>query len=293
MSTALRHRELMRMLPRFYDDAPEVDAIMQANASEIERTRTNARDLLSQITAATATWGLTDWERVLELPPRPNSSVELRRARILAKLRGTQPATIANMLAIINAHVPQQNASIIELPEPGVIDVEIPLQKDIKMSELSFDVNTYKPAHLEFVIIIVAKLAEYNVELKTYNFEVLYPICNMFTTAEMPGVMTKVNAAVTQNVYNFESSYRVTNEFTTEGYEARTNIQNETTLKVEAYYVPYIRLGENELGDGLRLGGYVDDEETNQTRVLMSANSEDSTVTYKRTNEINLGEVEL
>ena len=158
MTTDVRHREMTLMLPRFYDDAPEAAAIMRASAEEVEDTRFKARELLAQFSAITATWGLSDWERVLELPPRPNSSAEARRMRILAKLRGTQPATIANMLAIINAHVPDKTASIVELPEPGVFDVVIPMQDLLTFSDLRSDVYTYKPAHLKVLYRLIDEI---------------------------------------------------------------------------------------------------------------------------------------
>lgn len=156
-----RHRELMQMLPRFYDDAPEADAVMYADATEIERVRTDARDLLKQFTAVTATWGLSDWERVLELPPRPNSSDELRRARILAKLRGTQPATVANMLAIVNAHTLYNDAEIRELPEPGVVEFVINANHYVDMDDLRADIQTYIPAHLAYRIAMALRTSLY------------------------------------------------------------------------------------------------------------------------------------
>lgn len=146
------HRELIQMLPRFYDDAPEVDGLLYADAVEIERVRTEARDLLTQLTATTATWGLSDWERVLELPPRPNSPTDIRRARILSKLRGTAPATVANMLAIINAHTSSTNSRIIELPEPGTVLFEINANSSFDLDGLMKDVAIYIPAHLAYKI---------------------------------------------------------------------------------------------------------------------------------------------
>lgn len=205
-------RDLIQMLPRFYDDAPEVDGIMNANSMEIERIRTQARDLLSQITVETATWGLSDWERVLELSPRPNEKTELRRARILAKMRGTTPATVANMLAIINAHVPNRNATIDELPEPGVIDVMIPVQNDIELDELNADLNIYKPAHLAFQI---SAILEDVIELigNEYTFEVPFLICNAFRTDDAQGIGVPLLVGGESFEYTFDVPFLVCGEF--------------------------------------------------------------------------------
>lgn len=146
----LRHRELFDMLPRFYDESPEVDGKLYADAVEVERIRGNARDLLTQLSATTATWGLSDWERVLELPPRPNSPTEQRRARILTKLRGTAPATISNMLAIVNAHTKGNDSRINELPLPGVVEFVLNANNAFDYTSLSKDISIYMPAHLEY-----------------------------------------------------------------------------------------------------------------------------------------------
>lgn len=148
MTADVRHREMTLMLPRFYDDAPEAEAIMRASAEQVEDTRFKARDLMAQFSAVTATWGLSDWERVLELPPRPNSSEEVRRARILAKLRGTQPATLANMLAILNAHTVGRNNEIVEIPSPGVVKFLVDASENFSYGPLIDDIRTYIPAHL-------------------------------------------------------------------------------------------------------------------------------------------------
>lgn len=150
-----------------------------------------------------------------------------------------------------------------------------------------------------------------HVQVKSHTFEVPYPITNMFTTAEMHGVMTKIAASLDVHSIDSNVNYRVANMFTTEDYTTRTQISAGATLQVDDYYVPYIRLGENDLGDGLRLGGYVSEEESSLSRVIMrtstsianvsdnkeslsmSTKTEDSTVTYKRVNDITLGEVDL
>lgn len=287
------NRKLIDYVPPYYDELVESSELLAAEDAEFARLNASIDDTLRQFTVATATWGLREWERICGITPKPGSTHEERRSRILAKLRGAAPATLANMLAVINAHVPNKNAKLVELPEPGVIDLEIPLQSGIKFNELSSDLDTYKPAHLQFVITIVARLSELRINVKTYDFDVLYPITNMFTTASLPGVMTKIGTNVQLNGYTFNATYRITNEFTTEGYEGRVFIDAESTLQFDAYDAPYIRSGEYELGDGLRLGGYVNDEETTLDRVMMRMETENSDVIYKRTNDINLGEDDL
>lgn len=230
----VRHREMMLDLIRFYDDAPEADGIIYASAIEIEDVRFKARELLSQFTAVTATWGLSDWERVLELPPRPNSSAELRRSRILAKLRGTQPATLANMLAIINAHVPNSDAKLVELPEPGTITVELPLQNGIDFGAMYSDIYTYKPAHLWFDVHAI--LGDTITLIGSdYSFDVPWLICNCFTTADAYGIGIFTDIDTQMSEYNFDVLYPITNAFTTDEAKGLGVIAAPTSFESEEY----------------------------------------------------------
>lgn len=241
----LRHREMLDMIPRFYDDAPEADGILHADAIEIERVRKDARDLLAQLSATTASWGLSDWERVLDLPPRPNSSADLRRARILAKLRGTAPATLANMLAIINAHVPQQDANIVELLEPGTFIVDIPLQSDISLTGLVADLNVFKPAHLAYeiygTIADVLRISE-----RFYSFEIANLICNEFTTDDSYGIGVLTRISASGRGYEFDVDYPVTNVLSTQDARGIGVIAKSIEVQTQNYDVsnPYLLCGD-------------------------------------------------
>jgi len=180
-----RHRELVQMLPRFYDDSPEVDGLLYADAVEIERVRTEALDLLTQLTATTATWGLSDWERVLELPPRPNSTAEIRRSRILAKLRGAAPATVANMLAIINTHTTSKDSRIIELPEPGTVLFEINANSPFDLEGLAKDIAVYIPAHLAYKFATASHTSVYTGALTSTGISInVYPYQTKLVTQQ-------------------------------------------------------------------------------------------------------------
>lgn len=239
-----RHRSMMLDLIRFYDDAQEADGIIYASAAEIEDVRFKTRELLAQFSAVTATWGLSDWERVLDLPPRPNSSDDVRRARILAKLRGTAPATLANMLAIVNAHVPNKDAQIIELPEPGTLIVDIPLQSDITLKGLTEDLNTYKPAHLAFevygTIADVLRISE-----RFYSFEIANLICNCFTTDNAHGIGVFTQISASGRGYEFDVDYPITNVLSTQDARGIGVIAESIEVQTKNYDVsnPYLLCG--------------------------------------------------
>ena len=242
-------RKLIDYVPPYYDELVESAELLAAEDAEFARLNASIDDTVRQFTVATATWGLREWERICGITPKPGTTHEVRRSRILAKLRGAAPATLANMLAVINAHVPNKNANLVELPEPGVIDLEIPLQSGIKFNELSTDLNTYKPAHLQFVLTIVARLAEMKLSVKAYEFDIMYPITNAFTTAVLPGVMTTFSTDVIQSDYIFPATFRTTNRFTTEDYVGRLFIDAGSTMIFDVYDLTYNRLNEITLGE--------------------------------------------
>lgn len=206
------NRKLLDYVPPYYDELLESSELLSAEDAEFKRLNASIDDILLQFNVSTATWGLREWERILAITPKPNSTVEARRSRILAKLRGAAPATVANMLAIINAHVPNKDATLTELPEPGVVVVDIPLQSGITLTELNTDIETYKPAHLQFDVtgtiqdVITLRGTE-------YVFDVPYLICGEFTTdgADGIGIGLSINGQSTE--YDFEVPYLICGEF--------------------------------------------------------------------------------
>lgn len=152
MTVEVIKSDLLEALPRFYSGALEVDGIMEANAIELDKFRAQTRLLLEQLTIVTANFGLSDWERVLALPRRPNRSPEYRRARIISKLLGSKPATVENMLAILNSHSAIKDGRIIELPEPGTVVFEVNASGGVDLNGLFEDIAIYIPAHLAYRI---------------------------------------------------------------------------------------------------------------------------------------------
>ena len=208
----LTKRDLIDALPRYYDDSPEVDAIMSANATEIDRIRRQAREVTDQFYVNTATHGLDEWERVLALSPRPNSTVEVRRNRIIARLNGTAPATVAYLTDVVNAHVAGKDARIVEHNGEYRFEAEIPLENIVVTADIIRDINEVKPAHLAFGItgIITDALI---ISSHEYDFRVPYPICNMFRTDDMRGTSVSGLLGLLATEYSFAVPYPICNEF--------------------------------------------------------------------------------
>ncbi|MED4399764.1 putative phage tail protein [Metabacillus fastidiosus] len=205
-------QRMIDTLPSYYNESPEVDAIKEANAIEIERKRTEARDLLDQFFVNTAVWGLNDWERVLALSPMPHSSLEFRRQRILAKLNGTAPATAKYLTDLVNVYVKNKDARIVEYNSEYRFEAEIPLKSDINTDDIRQAVEEVKPAHLGFGISGTIEDIV-SVTSREYSFEVPYKICNLFRTDDAKGIGINIKSTVSTREYGFDVSYLICGEF--------------------------------------------------------------------------------
>lgn len=192
--------DLLDALPRFYNDSKEVDGIMQANAVEIEKFRNDTRTLLEQLTVNTATFGLSDWERVLALPQRPNRPAAQRRARIMAKLLGSKPATLENMLAILNAYSETKDGRITELPEPGTVIFEVNASGVSDLNALFEDIAVYIPAHLSYTIATATYARTYLASTTQVGASItVYPYraSTILTTTQASNGGTSINGQTT------------------------------------------------------------------------------------------------
>lgn len=240
--TLFTKRDLMDALPRYYDDSPEVEAIMDANATEIDRVRRNAREVTDQFYVNTATHGLDDWERVLALSPRPNSTIEFRRNRIIARLNGTAPATVAYLTEVVNAHVADKSARIVEYNGEYRFEVEIPVDQLRDTGVIYREINEVKPAHLAFGISAIIREV-IKLTARAYEFGVPYPITNTFRTADITGGLARINIGVGVKPYTFEVVYPITNVLTVSGMSAGFSDGVDFAATANSNKVTYARVG--------------------------------------------------
>lgn len=202
-------QRMLDALPDYYWESPEVDAIVSGQAGEIDKTRLSARDLLDNIASVSgATWGLGEWERLLQLPPMPNSSLEFRRQRILARLNGTAPATVKYLTDIVNAYVERKDARIITHNPDYSFEALIPLENPIDAPAIVGAVNEVKPAHLEFNLMGTATDGLL-LRSREYGFDVKYRICDRFRTDDAKGIGAHTLAIVNTNEYGFNVNYPI------------------------------------------------------------------------------------
>jgi hypothetical protein len=85
---------LMDYLPRYYQDSKAMMEIMKIDAAELESLNAATLDVFDQFFINKATWGLDNWEKILNITPSDRSYAQ-RRSVIISRLRGTGVVTAA------------------------------------------------------------------------------------------------------------------------------------------------------------------------------------------------------
>lgn len=84
---------MLDYLPKYYEELRESKNIITVEAAEFEGLNADIKDVLDQFFVDTATWGLSEWERIAGITYDTGRSDSSRRDYIKAKLRGLGPAT--------------------------------------------------------------------------------------------------------------------------------------------------------------------------------------------------------
>lgn len=146
---------LARYLPQFLQEDEHFKAALAACSTEHEKYRLLLDEITNQFYIETATWGLTDWERILDLKPDADDNYEQRRNRILLKLQGRQTSTVDFIANLIRRYCTEKSkVTVIEDNEHYMFHAEIADGTVSYADNLLDALNTYKPAHLGFDILM-------------------------------------------------------------------------------------------------------------------------------------------
>mgnify|MGYP000971183566 CR=1 FL=1 len=94
---------MIEYLPPYYQASRVMRAILLAQGQEIDALYEALDQTLDQFFISTATWGLSRWEDLLNLPVNETSTAEERRQRVLAKRRGVSQPLLIILRAIAPA----------------------------------------------------------------------------------------------------------------------------------------------------------------------------------------------
>lgn len=178
----------LKHLPKFLpidDDFKNTELISD---DEHEKLRLDILDVKKQLFVETATWGLSDWERVLDLSVKENANLEDRRIQILLKLQGANTVSETFMNNLINMFCEDKSGYIIQHNPEYWFEVVLNGNQKLDLDSLSDAIETYKPAHLGYIYSVnialdnrryigskIGSLRSYYLEPKTMDDTVINP----------------------------------------------------------------------------------------------------------------------
>lgn len=144
---------LSRYLPAFLLSDKSLNAMLDSCSMEHEKQRLLLDDISRQFYVQTATWGLGDWERIIDLKPDAGDTYEARRNRILLKLQSHQTSTQEFMSRLATRYVTNGKATLKERNSEYAFDVDIDYANNttVDTDGLLEAIETYKPAHLAWL----------------------------------------------------------------------------------------------------------------------------------------------
>lgn len=143
-------RELMSYLPELYEHSPEMIAIQQAIEPELRLAWNKRDDLLLQLDPHTATWGLVYWENAFGLTSNEALPLELRRNRVLARLRGMGTTTKERLKSVVETFCPGCAVSVREHYREYLVEIGLTITNQAieDSNGLTETLQLIMPAHL-------------------------------------------------------------------------------------------------------------------------------------------------
>lgn len=167
-------KKLIDYLPDPYARSPEMTSIQTAIQPEVDLIWESRDDLLAQLDVNTATWGLDYWERALGLTAYAGKPDDYRRTRIISRIRGSGPTTVAHIKNVSESfsngtvdvveifweyRVEIRFVGTIGLP-PNLDDLQAALN-DIMPAHIAYDFVYYYRTHAALAALTHGSLSAY------------------------------------------------------------------------------------------------------------------------------------
>lgn len=149
---------LLQYLPPLYHGGP-LDALLYAIGEALRQAGEDLDLTFQQLFPGTATsWGLELWEQAYGIPVDRTKAVEVRRARILSKIRGQGVPTVELIQSVAQAYA-QGPVDVVEVSEEYCFFVvfvpnpALPVDADALIAAVS----EVKPAHLAMDAVLLTR----------------------------------------------------------------------------------------------------------------------------------------
>lgn len=144
--------ELEQLLPALYHTTPQDKELQRVLLNMAARAAEDKDAAIAQLFPSTAdSLGLELWERAYGIPIQTGQSLQQRRARVLAKVKGTGTTTVERVQGMAQAYWP--DCRVEEITEEYLLRIVIVMRGDQVgyipyLSDFWSAINELKPAHL-------------------------------------------------------------------------------------------------------------------------------------------------
>lgn len=148
-----RGKEMLTFTDWYYQDSKIMKSILDTQGIEIDRIRFAIKDILKQCYVDTATWGLSLWEKELNIK---NSSKNNDERRQQIKLYLVKPVSVTPefLTNLINDYTTNKSTQIIEHNSDYWFELSVSSDDEVNWKKIYEAVHLYKPAHLGFAVVI-------------------------------------------------------------------------------------------------------------------------------------------
>lgn len=211
--TTITGKEMLESVTPIYNEDDYALSIFEANGRIMDGIRVVIEQTRDQIFPQRATWTLGYWEEMLGIKTKKNLTDLERVQKVLFELNKYFPITRNRMEQIVNVHIQNKDARVIEDRGEYSFTIQIPSENLVITADIHKDVEEAKPAHLAYLISVLLKEVTAIITPKEYTFPVPYPVTGTFHTSSINGVASKATTEVETKEYTFQVPYPITGTF--------------------------------------------------------------------------------
>lgn len=140
---------LKKHLPKYYSKSAVMAAVLLPHEKELERIIAKVEDTEKQMIISEATHALDRYEQDLCIETNHMESYEVRRSRILAKMRGLKTITKSALQNVVKTYI-DGIVKVEEHPNEFTVDIKFVTRKGIPgtMDDIKKAIDEIIPAHL-------------------------------------------------------------------------------------------------------------------------------------------------
>lgn len=170
-------QSLFELVPSVYKESKVVTNIIETDAKEIERLYAAINDVMDQFFVTSATWGLSNWERILNIPIIETDSYEKRRIRILSKLSGNVTFGVNEAETLAKQFSEAKNYKIFsEIKETHSFETAYYVDDIEDIENIYAGFEEVKPAHLKHIMGLIILLPYSSLEKASFIIDTVQKI---------------------------------------------------------------------------------------------------------------------